>query len=55
MINTGDRITIQELIATYNIALDNKIINYQNLIYFTIIFSVILFYPRQSASTAMDY
>src|SRR5687768_5787647 len=24
MINTGDRITIQELIATYNIALDNK-------------------------------
>ena len=24
MINIGDRITIQELIATYNIALDNK-------------------------------
>jgi ketosteroid isomerase-like protein len=24
MINTGDRITIQELIATYNIAIDNK-------------------------------
>ena len=24
MINTGDRITIQELIAQYNIALDNK-------------------------------
>ena len=27
MINTGDRITIQELIAKYNLAIDNKNLN----------------------------